>query len=141
MAVEAATNMTMTMMKANNNDDNIFCEEAVLLPVNDEDIIITSPLVCSSLTTKTNNLVADNFANVQDLVVDYVDEEREGIEFISDVNILDGEPMEDCQVCGISGITKVNNTFDPDASSSDDEPNNHIYKLKNLEGCTVMRCQ
>ena len=67
----------------NNIDDNIFCEEAVFLLDNDENIIITtSPSVCSSLTKTTNNLVTD-----------YVDEEREGIEFISDVNIVDGEPM------------------------------------------------
>ena len=44
------------------------------------------------------------------------------------MNILDGEPMEDSQVCGISRITKVNNTFDPDVCSNDDEPNNLIYK-------------
>ena len=55
-------------------------------------IITTSPPVCSSLTETTNNLVADNFSN--NLLTDYVDEEREGIEFISDVNIVDGEHME-----------------------------------------------
>ena len=66
----------------NNNDDNIFCEGAVFLPDNDENIIIrTSPPVCSSLTKTKNNLVTD-----------YAGEEREGIEFISDVNIVDGEP-------------------------------------------------
>ena len=73
-------------------DDILYFEEAVILPDNDENIIITSPPACSSLTKTTNNLVADNISN--NLVTDYVDEEREGIEFISDVNIVDGEPME-----------------------------------------------
>ena len=74
------------------------------------------------------------FADAQeDLVVDYVDEEREGIEFITDVNIVDREHMGgDSQVCGVSEKGNVNNTFDPDVSSSsdDDETNNLIYKWR-----------
>ena len=70
-----------------------FVKTLFFLPDNDENIIITtSTPVCSLLTKTTNNLVADNFSN--NLVTDYVDEEREGIEFISDVNIVNGEPME-----------------------------------------------
>ena len=69
-----------------------FVKKLFFLPDNDENIITTSPPVYSSLTKTTNNLVADNFSN--NLVTDYVDEERQGIEFISDVNIVDGEPME-----------------------------------------------